>query len=257
MRDSSMKKVFLICALLAAGVSAFAGDDLFGTKYSAGVDYKLTKGLHLSASEEVDLGSSFNFHKSTTSLGTSYKVCDWFKAGLEYSAIGVCKSSGLDWRHRLSLGLTESVKWDSFRFSLKETFQATYRVKEDLDTYQYPRTKLVLKTRAKVSYKPVHSRFTPYAQAELKLLLNGANWTSDDGLTYSFAGHNDVFVNRIRFQAGTKYNFTKEHAIELYVHYDYRTDKDIDYSRTLGQLQTITITKYPFVGLGLGYVYSF
>ena len=254
-----MKKLLLIAALAVLPLcSAFADDpDQFGTRYSAGVNYKLRQGLHLTASEEVRFGGTFDFDRTITSLGTSYKCAEWLKVGLTYSAIGVSKSSGLDWRHRMSFGVTESYKWYGLHLSLKETFQATYRVKEDMDTYQYPRTKLVFKTRAKISYKPIHSRFTPYAQAELKLLLNGANWTSDDGLTYSFEGHNDIYVDRIRIQAGTKYNFTKEHAIELFMLYDYRIDKDIDYSRTLGQLKTITITQYPFVGLGLGYVYSF
>ena len=254
-----MKKLLLTALLAALPLCfAFADDpEQFGTKYSAGINYKLMKGLHLTASEEVRLGSSFNFHKSTTTLGASCKLNDWLKTELDYSAIAVKKNSGLDWRHRVALNLAESYKLDEFHFSLRETLMATYRAKEDLDTYQTPRTKLMLKTRAKVSYKPVHSRFTPYAQAELRLLLNGANWNTTDGSTYSFEGYNDLYMNRIRAQAGTEFKINQQHALEFFVHYDYLIDKDIDYSRTLGKLKTITITRYPYVGLGVGYVFSF
>ncbi|MBO4469107.1 MAG: DUF2490 domain-containing protein [Bacteroidales bacterium] len=254
-----MKRLLLTVALAALPLCLAHADDpdQFGTRYSAKVNYKLMPGLHLTASEELRLGSSFDFNKTTSSVGATYKIDDWLKVGLDYSAIGVNKKSGLDWRHRLALGVSESYKGYFLHFSLKETLQATYRVKEDMDTYQYPRTKLVFKTRAKVTYKPIHSRFTPYAQAEMRLLLNGANWTSADGIVYSFEGHNDLYMDRIRLQAGTKFNLAKEHAIELFLHYDYLVDKDIDYSRTDGVLKSITITKYPYLGLGFGYEFSF
>lgn len=255
-----MKRFLLVVALAALPLcSAFASGDpeQFGTKYSAKANWKVMQGLHIIASEEVKLGSSFGFDKTTTTLGGTYKLNNYMKAGLAYSAIGVSKSSGLDWRHRATLSLTESWKYEQFHFSVKESFQATYRVKENMNTYQNPRTKLVFKTRAKASYKPVHSRFTPYAQAEIKLMLNGANWVSDDDVTYTFDGHNDLYFNRLRLQAGTEYRFNLQHAIEFFVHYDYLIDKDVDYSRTLGKLQTITITQYPYIGLGVGYLFSF
>lgn len=250
-----MKKILLIVALLAVGLSAVAQDQ-FGTRYSAGINYKVFKGFHLTASEEVRLGSDFSFDRSYSNLGVSYKINDYLKTALDYDAIAVNKTSGLDWRHRVSLGVSESLSWNEFKFSLKETFQATYRVK-DINTLQNPRTKLVFKTRAKVSYKPFHSRFTPYAQAELKLVLNGANWVTENGSTYTFDGHNDLYVNRIRFQGGTQYNFDKQNALEFFLLYDYLIDKDIDASRSKGTLKSITITQYPFFGLGLGYTFSF
>lgn len=255
-----MKRVLLTAVLAALPLCCvFASGDpeQFGTKYSAKVNWKVAQGIHLMASEEVHLGPSFNFEKTTTTLGGTYKLSNFMKVGLAYSAIGVSKKSGLDWRHRASLHLSESYKWDQLHLSFKESFQATYRVKEDLNTYQNPRTKLVFKARAKASYKPVHSRFTPYAQAEARFLLNGANWVSDDGTTYSFDGYNDLYFSRLRLQAGTEFRFDLQHAIELYVHYDYLIDKDVDYSRSLGQLQTITISQYPYLGLGVGYLFSF
>lgn len=254
-------KRLLFAALLAVIpiCQAFADDDpeQFGTRYSAQANWKVAQGIHLKASEEVRLGPAFNFDKTTTTLAGSYKINNFMKVGLAYSAIGVSKSSGLGWRHRAALSLTESYKWDQFHFSFKETFQATYRVKENLNTYQTPRTKLMFKTRARASYKPIHSRFTPYAEAELRFLLNGANWVSDDDITFSFDGHNDFYMSRLRLQAGTEYRFNLQHAVELFLHYDYIIDKDIDYSRTLGQLQTITISQYPYLGLGVGYLFSF
>ncbi|MBO4465273.1 MAG: DUF2490 domain-containing protein [Bacteroidales bacterium] len=255
-----MKRILLIAALAMFPLSlAFADSDpeQFGTRYSAKANWKVSQGIHVLASEEVRLGPSFNFDKTTTTIGGTYKINNFMKVGLAYSAIGVSKSSGLDWRHRASLSLGESYKWEQFHFSFRETFQATYRVKENLNTYQTPRTKLVFKARAKASYKPIHSRFTPYAQAELRFFLNGANWVSDDEINYSFDGHNDFYMNRVRFQAGTEYRFNLQHAIEFFVHYDYLIDKDIDYSRTLGKLQTITITQYPYLGLGVGYLFTF
>lgn len=259
MKKYSVRFAAALLAVFAFAAPSFADDDStdsFGTRYNAGVDLKVAKGFHVSASEELRLDSSFGIDRSYTSLGATYKINDYLKAGLGYDAIAVNKSTYYDWRHRLSLGLTESYKVDQFRFSLKETFQATYRTK-DVNTYQTPKTKLTFKTRAKVAYKPLNSRFTPYAQAELRVLLNGANWTSSDGTTYEYQGLNDVYVNRIRFQAGTEYKFDKHNALEVFALYDYIIDKDIDAKRSSATLKTITLTKYPFIGLGFGYVHSF
>lgn len=254
-----MKKYLLVALLAVLPVrSAFASDpEQFETRYSAKANWKVMPGFHLTASEEVRLGPSFNFDKTTTTLGSTYKVNNFMKVGLAYSAIGVSKSSGLDWRHRATLSVGESFKWDRFHFSFKESFQATYRTKEDLNTYQNPRTKLVFKARAKASYKPIHSRFTPYAQAELRFTLNGANWVTENNSTYTFAGYNDLYFNRLRFQAGTEYRFDLQNAVEFFVHYDYIIDKDVDYSRSQGAFQSITISKYPALGLGIGYLFSF
>ena len=252
-----MKKFFIAAALIAACLSAFAEDyESFGTKYKAGVDYKVFQGFHLRASEAVLLDSSFGFDRSNTTVGATYRFNDWLKAGLDYSAIAVSKSYGLDWRHRLTFGVTESWKLDGFKFSFRESLMATYRTR-DIDTYENPRTKLIFKTRAKVSYKPFHSRFTPYALAEMRLLLNGAKWSENDSGTWVFDGHSDIYFNRIAFQAGTLFHLDKQNALEFYAQYNYVIDKDVDAVRATGVFKSLTITHYPRVELGLGYTFSF
>ena len=68
-----------LMGIFAAQLPAFADDDddlasSFGTRYSAGIDKKIIKGLHVDFEEELRLDGISALDKSYTSIGVSWKV---------------------------------------------------------------------------------------------------------------------------------------------------------------------------------------
>jgi len=243
----------------------------FLTKISAGVDYKVSKGFHLTATEEIRL-YDFGFNRSVTTLGVNYKVNKWFRIGADYNLIGIKTTdydedydpstiTYTDWRHRFGVNFTESFKRGQFTFSLRERFQATYDT-EDINTYQRPQTALHLRTRLKISYRPAAGSVQPYLSVEPKILLNGCKWDSNS-TTSSYAsseykGNSDIYLTRLRTRLGAEWKINKKSAIDFYALYDYLRDKDIDSKKNSAVLkQAITTETANRFGIGVGYVFSF
>ena len=68
-----------LMGIFAAQLPAFADDDddlasSFGTRYSAGIDKKIIKGLHVDFEEELRLDGISDLDKSYTTIGVSWKV---------------------------------------------------------------------------------------------------------------------------------------------------------------------------------------
>jgi len=257
--------IAVVLTMAAFSIPAFADDDdgstSFGTRYYVGADFKLAKGFHLDVGEELRLGNDFGFDRSYTSGELSYKFNKHFKGSLGYEAIAVLKNKYgtdyIDWRHRGYLSLTESCRAGNWRFSLKETFRATWKTAA-VNQYQRPQTYLHLKGRFRVAYKPDKAKFEPYAFVEGRLLLNGASWGSTEAGSTDFLGYTDMYLNRIRGQVGVKYDINKHNSLELYSLYDYMMDKQIDSKRSTAYLkEAISTSLSSRVAVGLSYVYSF
>jgi len=252
--------------------------DMFNMRFSAEADYKLMRGLHIYASEELRIGGKDIMDRSYTELGVSYKINSHLKVALSYTAIAVYKSetteleNGMelsrywyDWRHRISADITGAFSIGQWRFSLRERMQGTYKNRE-LNNYQQPQTAWVLRSRLKVSYRFRSVPFEPYACFEPRLFLNGAKW-SDDGFTslYEesvFVGHKDVYFNRLRGMAGVEWKLNSRNSLDFYGIFDYLRDKEID-ARKEGSSKGTTL-KAPVVWLtarrisiGIGYKFSF
>lgn len=271
----------LCAALFAAPVTMHADDDdsdAFGARVSAEVDYKIMKGMHVSVSEEVRfLGGSDIFDRSYSQIGFTYKICDYLKAGLSYTAVAVQKTkvempdteeivtNWTEWRHRVSGDLTASYKVGQWKFSLRERVQGTYKMRE-LNNYQQPQMGWVLRSRLKVAYEFRSVPLEPYAYFEPRLVLNGAKWgeesTGDNYKDADFLGHKDVYMNRYRGAAGLEWTLDKRNSIDFYVLYDSLYDKEIDArkedSKKGVQLKApITGVSAQRVSVGIGYKYSF
>ena len=279
-----MKRVVFISAVLMAlalPVTLHADEDDsdgFGARVSAEVDYKLFKGLHLSASEEIRLGGADVMDRSYTEVGLSYKINQHLKAGLSYTAIAVYESEvtdlgdntelvkyWYDWRHRVSADLTASFKAGQWRFSLRERLQGTYK-KRELNNYQQPQTAWVVRSRLKASYKFRTLPLEPYAFIEPRLLLNGAKW-SDGCMTPDFSqaqflGHADSYVNRMRGALGLEWRLDSRNSIDFYGFYDYLSDKEIDArkegsAKGVGLKMPVSWKKSTRLSVGIAYKFSF
>lgn len=268
-------------ALFASSVNIYADDDdsdSFGARLSGEVDYKIMKGMHVYASEELRFfGGSDFIDRSYSELGFSYKINDHLKVAVSYTAIAVNKKEVImpdneeitlqwtEWRHRVSADLTASVKVGQWRFSLRERIQGTYKMRE-LNNYQQPQMGWVLRSRLKVAYKFRSVPFEPYAYFEPRLLLNGAKWSEESlGKNYenaSFLGHKDVYFNRYRCAAGLEWKLNKRNSLDFYMLYDHLYDKEID-ARKEGSIKGVVL-KAPIHGIssdrisvGVAYKYSF
>lgn len=282
MQDKYLKyfvSILTVSFLFPVTLAADQDDsDSFSTRISAEADYKVMRGLHIYASEELRLGGKDIMDRSYTELGTSYKINSHLKVALSYTAIAVYKSETTelensmevirywyDWRHRFSADIIGSFRIGQWRLSLRERIQGTYKTRE-LNNYQQPQTTWVLRSRFKVSYRFRSAPFEPYVSFEPRLLLNGAEW-SDDGMSplYEesvFIGHNDVYFNRFRGTAGVEWKLNSRHSLDFYGIFDYLRDKEID-ARKEGSSKG-TILKTPIVwqtgyrvSIGVGYKFSF
>lgn len=273
-----MKKILLPLLLLlpAAAFAQTEGDSEtdFQTRLSLGIDKKISKGFHFTAEEQFRFedGSSA-IDRFQTSLGLSYKVTDFLKAGFTYSLLNPYKKSQSAFtypRHRFSFELTGSWKTGLWTFALKERFQVTHRSGE-FNTYQSATNAMVLKSRISAKYRGFQF-IKPYAYAEIRNTLNAPaikasyNATLDppyysaDGSTeagWFIDGWNNMYINRIRGCIGAEYELSKQHGFEVYMLADYCTDKDIDANKDGTKLKSYTLNHDLNFVLGVGYTFSF
>lgn len=273
--------ISILCLSIIPSIQARADEDdsdAFTARISAEADYKIRKGLHVYASEEIRLGGTNIMDRSHTEIGISYKINPYLKTAVSYTAIAAYKSEiselennmelvryWYDWRHRISADITGSFKAGQWRFSLRERIQGTYKTRE-LNNYQQPQMGWVLRSRLKASYKFRSVPLEPYAFFEPRLLLNGAKWSEESTTALydeaTFVGHKDIYINRLRGAIGLEWKLNKRHSLDIYCLYDYLRDKEVDAtkedSKKGNYLKSPIIMKTGTrVSLGIGYSFSF
>ena len=285
------KKLFGIGCLLLATATMVAQSD-FGVWTSIEGSTKLNKQLELSLegeyrtqenstlTERIATGISLSYKNkkvpflkadvgysvmSMHGLGeTSIKYCTDDDGNYELDEEGnlIPKHMNVDapyWyaRHRATASLTGSVKWGRFKFSLRERYQFTHRMRSYCDRerryydpyhaiagtpefyidddpesedYSYmvdekkSKSDHKLRSRLAVSYDIKKCPFEPFAEVEAYNELDNA---------FAF--------NKIRYTVGTEYKINKEHKLTLY--YRYQDYADID--EVSGHI------------LGIGYAFEF
>lgn len=290
----NMKRFFGVGCLLLAAATATAQSD-FGVWTSIEASTKVNKSLELSLEGEyrtqdmssmtervsgavnlsyknknflpflkADVGYTF---MSMNYLGeTTFKYETEDDGSYELDAEGnpILSHKNVDdayWaaRHRFTASLTGSVKWGRFKFSLRERYQFTHRMRSycdrtrwnydsghelfpdlipeyyidddpESDDYSYridekkSKSDHKLRSRLAVSYDIKKCPFEPFAEVEVYNELDNA-----------FA------YDKIRYTVGTEYKINKEHKLKLY--YRYQDYADID--EVSGHV------------LGIGYAFEF
>lgn len=264
-----MKARYLyICAicLLAtplAGMAQGTANDIeteYGGRLSLQFDYKLKKGLHLTADAQLRTQDNFKATgRYQAGLGVDYKINGFLKAGAGYTYISVRNSSD-EWnpRHRIYAQLTGTLKSGDWRLSLKERLQLTHR--SGVNTYQTTPNSLTLKSRLKAEYKGF-TAVSPYIFIEARTVLNdpacSADWNGSEYSNYSFSGYNDAYFNRLRGALGMEWKIDKHNSIDLTAMLDYCYDKEIDTDKEGTKLKSLTYDRTIAPQLSIGYVYSF
>ena len=244
-----MKKIVLALALLLPA-AAFGQTFSTGARASVGVDYKIKKGLHIEAREEMRMADNFaGLGSLRTTIGLSYKPLDFLKVGVGYTLINPYKiNKELDndvlytgfWapQHRLTADVTGTLKAGKFSFSLRERLQFTHNAYDALNVYQSTRNALALKSRIGVKYKGWRY-VDPSLSFEVCAALNdpwgvvsGSAQTTNDTkreyYTYTHTGYTHAYINRLRLNLGADINLSKYHTLSPYVLFDYYLDYEID-----------------------------
>lgn len=281
----SLKRILGTGYLLLATSSMVAQSD-FGVWTSIEASTKLNKQLELSLEGEYRTQSNSALtERIATGISLSYKnkKVPFLKADVGYSVMSmyglgetavkyytvddddyeevegnpIPRHKNVDspyWytRHRVTASLTGSVKWGRFKFSLRERYQFTHRMRSycDRERYYYfgkplykwdyeledfgqPETLVdekkaksdhKLRSRLSVSYDIKQCPFEPFAEVEVYNELDNA-----------FA------YDKIRYTVGADYKINKEHKLTFY--YRYQDYADID--EVSGHV------------LGIGYAFEF
>lgn len=274
-----MKKHLLIVLALVLGTlpsqaqTDVSLDPETGMRLSAGIDKKLSRGLHLTFDGEARLDNNFaSFDRLQGTLGVTYKPFKRFKIGAGYSFIAGYSSNNSAFknpRHRLLVDAQLSHRTDHWTFSLKERLQFTRRT-GSFNAYQNPATAITLKSRLKAKYNGLR-RFTPFASIEMRTYLNapvivattdGSAWYTADGNDEGDAGwfldgFSGIYNNRYRASIGTDYRLDRRSTLSAYLLLDYVNDKVVDANAEGTKLKSYT-RETGFVGwLGLEYRYNF
>ena len=169
-------------------------------KFGIGADYKLMKGLKLSAGynllnqnfrEDIDLKSSGDY--------THWRPSYW----------GI--------KHRFYAGLTGQYKFgNDLKLSLRERWQYTYRPEKTVQRWDFDddtwedkirkgKGKNLLRSRLQIEYDKKHALLTPYASMEL---------------------YNAWGIEKIRYTLGTDINLSKQHSLGVF--YRFQNMKHVD-----------------------------
>ena len=234
-----MKRLCILLALLLP-VSAWAQSTEFGARASVEANYKIKKGLHVYAEEELRVTApSLDSWRHT--LGFTYKPFKGLKLGVGYTLINPYKSSEAKFknpRHRFFADVTGSFTAGDFQFSLKERFQLTHRT-GTFNVYQTTPNAMALKSKLTVKYKGFVD-VDPYASFEMRTVLNDPWGTATSSTQkwnnsgtkqyydYSPEGYTHVYNNRYRLEAGADITFNQWHSLKPFVLLDFNSDYEID-----------------------------
>ncbi|MBR6067796.1 MAG: DUF2490 domain-containing protein [Bacteroidales bacterium] len=249
-------------------------DAEFGGRFSAGIDKKIVKGLHVFVEEEVRMDDNFrSFGRFQTTIGVSYKVHNNIKLGVGYALINPYDSDdkAFKFRHRIYADITGTLHLGQWNISLKERFLMTHR-SGDFNVYQDPANALTLKSRLTFKYKGF-GRFVPYAFVEIRSYHNapvvsaaydGSGYLpipdsdqNSDTPGWFLQGFKGAYINRVRSSLGIDVKLSKQHTLNVYFLADYVRDKVLDANAEGTKLKSYT-KQTGFVGsVGVGYEFSF
>lgn len=264
-----MKKILFTLALLLPLAAAAQSTTEGGVRASAGVDVKLTKGLHLNVEEELRMEGAFkSLGRLQTNVELEYKPLKWMKLGVGYSLINPYSYNNLQFkspRHRVFFDAGAHYNLNGFSFSIKERFQLTHRT-GDFNAFQITPNKMELKSRIGVEYKG-WTYFEPGVFFEMRTSLNdpwgeisGDMHYKEDGTTYynyTHLGYTHVYNNRYRAVFRTDIKLSKHHILKPYALVDYLADYLIDTNREGTRLFSAAYDGHFRISLGISYTFKF
>lgn len=263
-----MKRLLVLAILLLPLAGAAQTVMEWGTRTSVEANYKISKGVHLYAEEEMRTRNAV-FEDVRTTLGFTYKPVKAFKMGVGYTLINAKKLSTGEFkapRHRVFADFSGTLRAGYFQFTLKERFQLTHRSGA---FNAYEKTPNALAVKSKLTLKYTAWRITePYLSVEVRTALNEPwgkvsgepEWNSKGTKVhydYQPTGYTHVYNNRYRGELGVNFELGRSHALKPFVLLDYCTDYDLDINGEGNHLFSAAYTDVICLSMGLSYVFSF
>ena len=201
--------------------SGKSGND-FGLWMTAGIEKKINKKWSVGTEFEYRLKDNIDDRgwgepaRWTLGIGAEYKVLKWLKldGGYKFMRDHSCATWNAEkfresreyWgtKHRFYFSATASYKYRNVKFSLRERWQYTYRLKVDDVTYDWEddeflpkksKGKNVRRSRVMISYDKKKAWYEPFVSVEM----------------YHGKG-----IEKMRYTAGCKFKAGNHSAIEVY-----------------------------------------
>lgn len=262
------KPLFLLLALLVP-LGAYSQTPMeWGARASVEANYKISKGVHLYAEEELRTEAA-SLGSVRTTLGFTYKPVKALKMGVGYTLINTREVSTGTFkapRHRFFADLSGTLQLGDFQFTLKERFQFTHRTGE-FNVYQNTPNAMALKSKFTIKYKGFYVA-EPYISAEMRTVLNDpwgttsgeAQWNKGGTKTYyayTHTGYTHVYNNRYRGEVGVAFNFNKRHTLKPFVLLDYNDTYELDTNAEGTRLFSAEYVKSFMLSPCISYVFSF
>ena len=244
-----MKKFLIVLASAAMTLSAAAQtlpltesstSDVQG-RFRAGLTVPIGKSVNVQWSEQLRLGDNFgSVEKVVSSLGVDYKPLPFLKLGAEYCFVNEQDAvEGWDIRHRLNLDVAGSYRAGRVKLSLRERVRLRFR-SDSVNRFEKPDPFVTLRSRVKAAYDIRHSRWEPYAYAELYVTLNApapvGNFKTD-------AFSHDNYINRVRLAVGTEYKIDKRNRLDFYYMVHFNREFRARYKAGSGDMKEWSLAK--------------
>lgn len=244
-----MKKFLIVLASAAMTLSAAAQtlpltesstSDVQG-RFRAGLTVPIGKSVNVQWSEQLRLGDNFgSVEKVVSSLGVDYKPLSFLKLGAEYCFVNEHDAvEGWDIRHRLNLDVAGSYRAGRVKLSLRERVRLRFR-SDSVNRFEKPDPFVTLRSRVKAAYDIRHSRWEPYAYAELYVTLNApapvGNFKTD-------AFSHDNYINRVRLAVGTEYKIDKRNRLDFYYMVHFNREFRARYKAGSGDMKEWSLAK--------------
>lgn len=221
--------ILLLTAFALPTKRANAQTEDFGAWFGFNLEKEI-KDWTFSVGEELRTTDAISdFYGSYTSLGIDYSPFKHLKFGTSYQFIlyNDTEYDDIQPRHRLNFQTTGDLKWNNFKFSLRERLQMTFKDESERDYKMNPKTRW--RNRLEVEYNIPKSKFTPAFSVESYYQLNNPDGNKFDGIRYKLTG---------------AYKINKRNKLEVYAQYDNeinvkdpvdRTVLGIEYTLKLGK----------------------
>lgn len=202
MKRKNFKIYILFFCLLCNGVSFLhAQADDFRTWTGISAKHKFSKGLSLAGKLELRTKDSMKkMDRFGASLSGSYKLFPFLNADAGYELHYRTVNEGWRFRHRYHLGVVGHLKWQQFKFSLRERFQQTLSEGEAENR---------LRSRLKVAFEPEKWRVSPYFSVELYQAIGDAAFFD---------------VSRMRYRPGVEIGLSERWSLDVFYCYQYETE---------------------------------
>lgn len=254
----------LLFSAAAQGQTPATGTDFdLRSRTSVGMDWKISKELHLDAGYELRTSDKISrVERHQLNVGVQYSPVKYLDIGAGYYFIGHYDSEKVfKPRHRLYIDLSGSYKFGAWKLSLRERIQMTHKSYE-FNRYQQTPNLIELKSRLKLAYKGL-IHLEPYAYVELRNCFNAPSLSADykeasgKYKNYQFLGYSDTYINRLRAAIGLEWKITTNHAIDFKLMSDWCRDKAIDTNAEGTKLKSYCWEQALNTSISVGYVFSF